>query len=146
MAKGMSIECVLPAYRTDRREWRQDILGCARGALKGRDEKWSADGPFEVVLLLYFTKGKQYDKHDVDNRLKDVLDALQGAFYAKVNGKLRAENRVIRNDRSVCRVIVEKQEMPKKYKNRPGKAPGGRLLVRAYKKRRWPLELGNEAR
>jgi Holliday junction resolvase RusA-like endonuclease len=139
MAKGMSIECALPAYRTDRKDWRRKILECANDALNGRH--WDVDGPFEVVLLLYFTKGKQYGKHDVDNRLKDVLDGLQGAFFDKGSGKLRAKDRIIKNDASVCRVIVEKQEMPKKYKNRRDKAPGGRLLVRRYRRRSWPLEL-----
>jgi Holliday junction resolvase RusA-like endonuclease len=141
VAKLKGLECALPAYRTDRKKRRQEILACARAAVHGRTTKWSAEGPFEVVLLLYLTKGKQHDKHDVDNRLKDVLDALQGAFYDKGKGKYRATRRIISNDRTVCRVIVEKQELPKKYKNRRDSAPGGRLLVRKYSKRRWPLEV-----
>jgi len=141
MAKGKSLECTLPAYSTNRKEWRQEILTRAREALNGRVKQWPIDGPFDVVLLLYFTAGKQHGKHDVDNRLKDVLDGLQGAFYEKARGKHRSPDRLIKNDSSVCRVIVEKQELPKKYKNRLDTAPGGRLLVRAYKKRRWPLEL-----
>lgn len=50
MAKGMSIQCVLPAYRTDRKDWRQEILGYANDAQGGRN--WDVEGPFEVVLLL----------------------------------------------------------------------------------------------
>src|SRR5574338_1476903 len=101
MAKSPTLECALPAYRTDRKKWRQEILACARAAVNARLKPWPVDGPFDVVLLLYFTKGKQHDKHDVDNRLKDVLDALQGAFFDKGKGKHRAADRIIKNDRRV---------------------------------------------
>jgi hypothetical protein len=120
--------------------WRQEILSCARKAARARGRKWVNRGPFEVVVLLYLTEGKQYDKHDVDNRLKDVLDGLQGAFYNKERGKHRAQGRIIKNDSSVCRVIVEKQYLPKKHKNRESPS-GGRLIVRAYKEGRWPFRI-----
>ena len=141
MAKAsQTIECMLPGYQSDRKEWRRQILNRARKAAIGTGRKWTSTGPFEVVVLLYLTPGKQYDKHDVDNRLKDVLDGLQGAFNLKAEGKKRAKGRVIRNDASVCRVIVEKQPRPKKYRN-SNDPPGGRLLIRPYRKHRWPLQM-----
>jgi Holliday junction resolvase RusA-like endonuclease len=141
MAKTRGFECALPVYESDRKAWRREILTCARRAIHERFRTWSNVGPFEVVVLLYLTKGKQYDKQDVDNRLKDVLDGLQGAYSTKAEGKKRAKRRVIKNDASVCRVVVEKQHVPMKYRNRPGETPGGRLIVRGYLKRRWPIRV-----
>jgi Holliday junction resolvase RusA-like endonuclease len=141
MAKTQVLQCALPQYQTDRKKWRRGILERAREALDGRGRVWADTGPFEVIVLLYLSPGKQFEKHDVDNRLKDVLDALQGAFFAKKHGKARHRQRLIRNDSSVCRVVVEKQSVPKKYKNRPAVAPGGRLIVRPYVKGRWRVGL-----
>jgi hypothetical protein len=77
------------------------------------------------------TKGKRHDIHDVDNRLKDILDALQGRF-----GRSKSSRRLIENDRKVCRVVMEKQEIPKLL----GRDAGGRLMVRPYRRHRWPLQ------
>jgi hypothetical protein len=82
--KSSTIECDLPRYLTDAKKWRRAILDNAREAADRLPAGWDVDGPFEIVVLLYLTKGKQFQKNDVDNRLKDVLDGLQGAFSAKV--------------------------------------------------------------
>ena len=131
--------------QSNRKEWRKAILRCARGAADALPGGWDADAQFEVVALLYLTKGKQLDKHDVDNRLKDILDGLQGAFAAKKDGKTRAEDRVIKNDRNVWRVVIEKQKLPKVYSNRDN-PPGGRLLIRPYEIHRWPLQATKAAK
>jgi Holliday junction resolvase RusA-like endonuclease len=140
-----TISCVLPRYDTDRKKWRRAILECARKQADRCTGGWERDGPFEVVVLLYAKKGKQHDRYDVDNRLKDVLDALQGAYSAKVKGKYRVKTRVIRNDSSVCRVVVEKHVLPKTFKNRRI-VPGGRLLIRPYTKHAWPLQATKAAK
>lgn len=44
--------------------------------------------------------------HDVDNRLKDIMDALQGR--AGGSKKLRAYAPVIPNDKQVFRATIEK--------------------------------------
>ena len=52
--------------------------------------------------------------HDVDNRLKDILDALQGrAGGSKKKHILQA---IIPNDKQVYRVTIEKAEPPKQSK------------------------------
>jgi hypothetical protein len=139
--KVRQFECSLPPYTTDRKRWRRKILTSARKALGSvAATEWDNTGPFEVALLLYLGNwGKEYGKHDLDNRLKDVLDGLQGAFYYKADGKKRSRFRLIRNDASVCRAVVEKQERPLKYRNKAGTAPAGRVIVRPYRKQRWPF-------
>jgi hypothetical protein len=71
---------------------------------------------------------------DVDNRLKDILDALQGRFGG--SKAVRSKTRLFENDRQVCRVVIEKQPIPK---NLDGDA-GGRIMIRGYEPTRWPLQ------
>ena len=48
--------------------------------------------------------------HDVDNRLKDILDALQGRMGG--SKAVRKFEPIILNDRQVYRVIVNKSAPP----------------------------------
>jgi hypothetical protein len=86
------------------------------------------------VVLLYLKKGKRHDIHDVDNRLKDILDALQARFGGPKS--TRRKYRLFQNDRQVSRVVIEKQPIPKALSD----DAGGRLLIRPYEPRRWPLQ------
>ena len=86
---------------------------------------------FEVEVLLYMTRGKRHDIHDVDNRLKDILDALQGRFRGSDGKKLR----LIANDNKICKAIIEKRPTPKVFKNKKENA-GGRIVIRPYRRSR----------
>lgn len=48
--------------------------------------------------------------HDVDNRLKDILDALQGRMGGSKAVRMFAP--IILNDRQVYRVVVSKSSPP----------------------------------
>jgi Holliday junction resolvase RusA-like endonuclease len=129
-----TISTVLPAYERDRNQWRRKIL---KLVLKARKQPWIDYDPedrFEVVVLLYLKKGKRHIIHDVDNRLKDILDALQGRFGGPKS--IRSKSRLIHNDRQVSRVVMEKQVIPKSL----GDGAGDRLMIRPYEPRRWPLQ------
>jgi hypothetical protein len=64
----------------------------------------------EIRIVLYLEDNKLAIQ-DVDNRLKDIMDSLQGrAGGPKSEHTLRA---IIPNDRQVFRVIIEKKEPPK---------------------------------
>jgi Holliday junction resolvase RusA-like endonuclease len=129
-----TISVRLPGYQRDRLRWRRQILS---SVLRGQRESGISYDPgarFEVVVLLYLKKGKRHDIHDVDNRLKDILDALQARFGGPKSA--RRKYRLFDNDRQVSRVVVEKQPIPKSLS---GDA-GGRLLIRRYEPRRWPLQ------
>jgi len=52
--------------------------------------------------------------HDVDNRLKDIMDALQGR--AGGSKKIRRWAPIIPNDKQICRVTIEKALPPKQSK------------------------------
>jgi hypothetical protein len=135
MAKSRpTITASIPTYQKNRGQWRQKILSRVRAACRRAEVKYDQDESFEVVVLPYLRKGKRHDIHDVDNRLKDVLDALQGQFGGSKS--LRAKSRLIANDNRICRVVMEKQPIPKMF----GNDAGGRLLIRPYRPHRWPLQ------
>jgi len=133
MAKSRkTIRTFLPTYQTDRRQWRRDILDIVLSAALSAGVQYDRDNHLEVVILLYLKKGKRLLIHDVDNRLKDILDALQG----KLRGlKTFAKTPLIGNDNQIYRVLIEKQQPPKRYP-----FAGGRLLIRPYQRHHWPLQ------
>jgi len=127
-----TIVASLPTYERPRSKWRRKILANVLEAADGIH--YERDDPLEVVVLLYLSRGKRHAIHDVDNRLKDILDALQGRFgSSRVRGHGRC---LIENDNQICRVLIEKQETPKKF----GDDAGGKLLIRPYQSHRWPLQ------
>ena len=63
--------------------------------------------------------------HDLDNRLKDIMDALQGR--AGGGKALRTLDPVIPNDRQVFKVTIEKMPPPRQSRGM------GHLVIRRYK-------------
>ena len=78
MAK--TISTALPTYQKDRQQWRRDILDRVLRAARSARVHYDRDDLLEVVVLLYLSKVKRLLIHDVDNLLKDILDALEGKF------------------------------------------------------------------
>jgi hypothetical protein len=64
--------------------------------------------------------------HDVDNRLKDILDALQGR--AGGSKKVRTLVPIIPNDNQIYRVMIEKAPPPWQSKG------FGHLTLRKYRR------------
>lgn len=132
-----TITIKLPTYQSDRKQWRRLIHERAIEAAKSSGTEFKLDECFEVVVLLYLAKGKQHDHLDLDNLIKDVFDSLQAFFYNKGKDGLV---QIIPNDSQICRLLVEKQPTPKRF--RPGAADaGGKLLIRPYKRCGWPLQV-----
>ena len=78
-----------------------------------------------LEVRLYLPKN-ELRAQDVDNRLKDIMDALQG----RVGGTKSKEGlleRLIPNDRRVYRVVIEKSLPPKQSLGR------GHLVIRTMK-------------
>jgi hypothetical protein len=101
MAKSRrTIVTVLPTYQRDRQQWRRKILAKVRRAARQAGVQYDSTDRLEVVVLLYLS-GKRLAIHDVANRLKDILDALQGRF-----GASRSKSRLIANDRQICRFFL----------------------------------------
>jgi hypothetical protein len=105
--RPLKITARIPAYRYPRNEWRKAIHQAVQRRA-GRVQYEDSD-KLEVEILLYMEK-RGLGWNDVDNRSKDVLNALQGrAGGPKRSRRLEA---IIPNDRQIYRVIVEKQTPP----------------------------------
>lgn len=123
-----TIRAVLPTYQKDRQKWRKQILRNVRLVKDENGIEYEPDQLFAVEVILYMDRGKRHDIHDVDNRLKDILDALQGRFRGSVGKKVR----LIKNDNKICKATIEKRPTPKVFKNKKENA-GGRIVIRPYK-------------
>jgi Holliday junction resolvase RusA-like endonuclease len=94
----------IPPYATPRNDWRRLIYNAARKEMETGRVTYRKDDRLAVTLVLYFPRAIGF--HDVDNRLKDVLDALQGRM-----GKV-TRRPLIPNDKQVYRVAVTKMLPP----------------------------------
>jgi Holliday junction resolvase RusA-like endonuclease len=78
----------------------------------------------ELSVTLYIPKRK-LGWHDVDNRPKDIMDALQGRAGGPKNRRMiRA---IIPNDNQIFRVTIEKRAPP------PQSLGQGHLTIRKYR-------------
>ncbi|MGH2619746.1 MAG: hypothetical protein ACRDHG_04145 [Anaerolineales bacterium] len=114
------LEVELPPYETPRNAWRETIHHAVSLAMDAANVAYSDEDRLAVVVDLYMTDA-MLRFHDVDNRLKDVLDALQG----RVGGpkKTRKLPALIPNDKQIFQASVQKVALP------AGAHGGGRLRI-----------------
>ena len=122
--RPLKLKVRIPEYAPPRNTWREAIHQAVTAAQQTTSVSYRPDDRLEVVLRLYFTDGLATEIHDVDNRLKDCLDALQGRVGGTKTKARRALPPIVPNDRQIWRVIVEKRHAPKQAHGR------GHLTVR----------------
>lgn len=118
----------IPEYGAPRNSWRQAIHQAVMQAQSTTSVKYRSDDRLELTLRLYFTDGQAAEIHDVDNRLKDCLDALQGRVGGTKTKTARVLEPIVPNDRQIWRVVVEKALAPKQASGR------GHLTIRRLRK------------
>lgn len=103
------LEVALPPYQTPRNTWRRAIHRAAAAALAEAHLTFSEQDRLAVAVELHMSEG-MLRFHDVDNRLKDVLDALQG----RVGGpkSMRALPALVPNDKQIFHAAVQKRLAP----------------------------------
>ncbi len=99
--------------------WREDVLTATRAARRERAVKYARSDRLALDVRVYLS-GKTLARKDVDNLLKDVMDALQGQTGGRGKKIMTPKNPIIRNDRQVWRVYVEKLERPFKLDESAG--------------------------
>lgn len=122
--KQQIIKIRLPEYERKASLWRRAIHQELSRAYPTLDV---VTDPVELIVTLYFDD-RRVHWNDVDNRLKDVMDALQGRLGGPKSLKLNRQ--FIANDNQVCRVEIEKMIAPKQSHGK------GHLVVRKYVKRK----------
>jgi len=114
----------IPPYEHPRNAWRKKLHEVVRRRQRQSPVSYSENDKLEVEVRLYL-KNSALAVHDVDNRLKDILDALQGrAGGPKSKRTLRP---IIPNDRQIYRVIVEKSPPTRQSRGL------GHLTIRKYR-------------
>lgn len=99
----------IPPYESPRNEWRLTIHAELIKASVSQAVSYRAEDKLELLITLYMPEN-QILWHDVDNRLKDIMDALQGrAGGSKSN---RALVPIIPNDHQIQKVTIEKMTPP----------------------------------
>ena len=99
----------IPRYVAPRNHWRLLIYKAARTEIEARHVVYKPDDRLAVSFLLYLD-GSALNIHDVDNRLKDVLDALQGRMGGPKS--VRQYEPLIPNDKQISTVTVRKTLPP----------------------------------
>src|SRR5262245_2104748 len=100
----------IPPYRSPRNKWRHVINAAALGAQRESNVRYSPVDRLVVKVRLYMPDA-DLTVNNVDNRLKDVFDALQGR--AGCSNATRTLPPIIPNDNQIFRVEMEKMSPPK---------------------------------
>jgi predicted methyltransferase len=110
MAKRkLKIHFRIPSYVSPRNQWRRLIYDAGRAEMEARNVVYHPDDLLSVSVVLYL-KGLALAIHDVDNRLKDVLDALQGRMGGPK--AVRQFQPLIPNDKQIFQATVCKMLSP----------------------------------
>jgi len=117
----------IPAYKHPRNEWRKEIHEAVWEEMtaKGIRKASFKDLPLEIRVRIYFDDERDLEIHDVDNMLKDIMDALQGRMGGPKN--VHKFKTLIANDKKVYKVSICKQLAPPQSKNM------GHLEIREYR-------------
>ena len=123
--RALRLRFALPRYKYPRNAWRRAIHATARRQLGATPVDYLSSDRLDIEVMLHLD-----DSHleimDLDNRLKDVLDALQGrAGGPKSIHTLKA---FVPNDNQIFRASVEKRRPPKQNRSR-----GGWVTIRRYR-------------
>ncbi|HLA90710.1 MAG TPA: hypothetical protein VJL28_09780 [Gemmatimonadaceae bacterium] len=109
--KRLAVHFRLPAYAAPRTAWQAQIHANAAAAFDHAGATITEDDHVQLDIQLYL-KSADAARHDVDNRLKDILDALQG-LAGGFGKKHRARRILLPNDAQVHRVVIEKTPPPR---------------------------------
>lgn len=111
MAKQpLKLKVRLPEYHYPRNAWRREVRTAVRRRMKEKEIRYTNKDKLEIYVRLYFEEPK-LSMVDVDNRLKDVMDALQGQV-GRAGKKRSRPKQIIPNDSQIYRVTVEKSLPP----------------------------------
>jgi hypothetical protein len=128
MAKRpLRLSARIPPYRPPRNHWRTLVHRAISAYQRAAGVTYDSEDKLHIQVRLYLGK-TALRFHDVDNRLKDIMDALQG----RVGGPKRITRLkpIIPNDRQIYKVEVEKCPAP------PQSRGLGHLIIRRYKEGR----------
>lgn len=123
--RPLKLHIRIPPYRGPRSAWRRLIHAAVLDAQQRSAAQYNETDRLEISVRLYMPSSV-LTSNDVDNRLKDVLDAVQGR--AGGTKRVRTLRAIVPNDRQIFRVIIEKVLPPKQSRGL------GHLTIRRLRK------------
>ncbi len=114
----------IPEYQSPRNSWRQTLHSIIYSAANKLGISYQPSDRLELQVKLYMDNAA-LSFHDIDNRLKDIMDALQGR--AGGSKKIKLLTPIIPNDKQIFRVTIEKALSPKQSKG------FGHLMITKHK-------------
>ena len=121
--RKLTLKVRIPPYESPRNLWRKEIHKAVVEQEVKTGVRYKPEDKLEVIVRIYLDDRKLHSI-DVDNRLKDILDALQGR--AGGTKKIATMKPIVPNDRQIYRVTIEKMFPPKQSHGL------GHLVVRKY--------------
>lgn len=126
MAKRrFTITATLPAYAPPRNEWRRRVHLAVLEAQTFRGVGYRESDQLELRVSL-FLGARPLDVHDIDERVKDIIDALEGRIAGR-----RSRRRIapIVSSGQVRRIVLEKDTRTLRGR------PLGSLTIARYRRR-----------
>jgi len=128
----------IPNYVTKPMAWRKAINDAVAKAQDQAGVQYSSDDKLDIDVRFHL-RDRKLTILDLDNRLKQVGDALQGFLGEK--GKSRVLRRIIPNDNQIYRLVAEKRMPPKK-----DQAAFSVIVIRRYSNHRGTARAPRETR
>lgn len=125
--RRFSITVPLPAYARPRNEWRRRVHAAVLEAQTRRGVGYRESDRLEVRIGLGLGE-RPLAIHDIDERVKDILDALEGRIAGPRSRRRIAP--IVPEADQVRRVILEKSN------SRPRRGALGELAISRYRARR----------
>jgi hypothetical protein len=122
--RRQSLHVRIPPYQCPRNVWRLAIHAHLKDAIAAQGVSYTAKDKLELIITLYMRE-REIRWHDVDNRLKDIMDALQGRAGGPKSQ--HALHPFIPNDHQIHKVTIEKRPPP------PQSHGFGHLTIRKHK-------------
>jgi hypothetical protein len=120
---SLTVKLRIPPYSPPRTEWRHSLHLDLMKACRENKIRYRSTDKLELDVVLYLG-AHQLGVHDVDNRLKDIMDALPGR--AGGSKATRTLTPIIANDSQIYKVTIEKKPPPKQSRGL------GHLVIRKY--------------
>ena len=114
MAKRrLKLSIRIPPYHPPRNSWRRELHNLLSAKAARAAISYVSSDKLQLKVVIYLPEA-DLSSHDVDNRLKDIMDALQGR--AGGPKKIRSLSPIIPNDKQFYRVTIEKGLPPPQSK------------------------------
>lgn len=107
--RRMKLTAKIPNYAADGAAWKRAIYDAVAKAKRRAKVHYLPDDKLEVQIRFHL-EGHKLTTLDLDNRLKQVGDALQGFINDKGASGLEP---IIPNDNQIYRLVAEKRLAPK---------------------------------